>query len=178
MRDLAFRRSVLFGAAALIAGFATPASARPTDNESSLAARLLAAHNHERARVGAPALAWDPALAAAAESYGPTLIGAGTLIHSPRASRPGQRENLWMGTSGYYSPEAMVGSWIAERALTVPGVFPAVSRSGRWEDVSHYTQLVWRSTTHVECAVARGRGQDYLVCRYSPPGNRDGVSLF
>jgi hypothetical protein len=142
-----------------------------------LEARLLALHNGERARVGSPALRWDPALAAAAASYGPSLDRLGRLEHSPRASRPGQRENLWMGTRGAFSPDQMVGSWIAERSYFRPGVFPNVSRTGNWLDVSHYTQLIWRTTTHVGCAVHRGARYDFLICRYSPPGNRDGTPL-
>ncbi|HVM37367.1 MAG TPA: CAP domain-containing protein [Sphingomicrobium sp.] len=144
---------------------------------SGLEARLLALHNGERARVGSPALQWDPALAAAAAAYGPVLERMGRLEHSPRAGRPGQRENLWMGTRGAFSPDDMVGSWIAERAHFRPGVFPNVSRTGNWLDVSHYTQLIWRTTTHVGCAVHRGARYDFLVCRYSPPGNRDGTAL-
>ena len=79
-----------------------------------------------------------------------------------------------MGTRGAYTPEQMVGAWIAERAYYQPGVFPNVSRTGNWLDVSHYTQLIWKGTTHVGCAVHRARNWDYLICRYSPPGNVDG----
>src|SRR4051812_6810735 len=61
-----------------------------------LAARLLAAHNRERAAVGHPALQWDPDLAASAASYGPVLASLHHLVHSPRDTRPGQRENLAM----------------------------------------------------------------------------------
>ncbi|MBA3578252.1 MAG: SCP-like extracellular, partial [Sphingomonas sp.] len=69
------------------------AQAQPFD---PVAARLLAAHNRERALVGAAPLQWDPFLAASAATYGPPLAAlGGQLIHSPRASRPGQRENLW-----------------------------------------------------------------------------------
>jgi hypothetical protein len=37
--------------------------------------------------------------------------------------------------------------------------------------VGHYTQMVWRGTTLVGCALALGRNSEVLVCRYSPPGN-------
>ena len=137
--------------------------------------RLLAAHNRERARMGIAPLQWDPALAAAAASYGPALARIGRLQHSPRAGRDGQRENLWMGTRGAFSPEQMVGNWIAEKSYYRPGMpFPHVSRTGNWADVAHYTQVVWRGTTHVGCAIHRSKQWDYLICRYSPPGNRDG----
>lgn len=141
---------------------------------SDISARLLATHNAERARMGAAPLRWDPALALAAAAYGPTLASLGRLRHSPKGNRPGQRENLWMGTRGAFSPEQMVGTWIAERAHFRPGVYPNVSKTGSWYDVSHYTQLIWKGTTHVGCAIQRSRQWDFLICRYSPPGNIDG----
>jgi uncharacterized protein YkwD len=135
-------------------------------------------HNAERARLGVPPLRWDPALAAAAASYGPALERLGYLRHSPRAVRPGQRENLWMGTRGAFSVDQMVGAWIAERGAYRHAPFPAVSRTANWLDVGHYTQMVWRGTTHVGCAVHRGGRHDFLICRYSPPGNIDGRLAF
>ncbi len=142
--------------------------------DSALAARLLAAHNAERARVGVAPLRWDPALAASAASYGPTLGAIGRLQHSPKASRPGQRENLWMGSAGVFNLEQMVGNWLRERANFHPGTYPYVSRTGNWFDVSHYTQIIWSGTTRVGCAVHRAARWDFLICRYSPPGNIDG----
>ncbi len=150
---------------------ATPAAAA---GPASFADRLLAAHNAERARVGVPPLSWDPRLAQSAAAYGPVLARLGRLQHSPKASRPGQRENLWMGSRGRFSPEQMVGRWIEERRLFRPGIFPNVSASGNWYHVAHYTQLIWRNTTHVGCALHPGGATDYLICRYSPPGNIDG----
>lgn len=135
-------------------------------------------HNVERSRVGVPPLRWDPRLAASAAAYGPILDRLGGLRHSPRSMRPGQHENLWMGTRGAFSPEQMVGSWISEKREFRRGVFPHVSRTGNWVDVGHYTQMVWRGTTHVGCAIHQGRRWDFLICRYSPPGNTDGRYVF
>ena len=140
--------------------------------------RILALHNRERAAVGAPPLAWDPMLAHSAASYGPALERIGRLVHSPRATRPGQRENLAMGTTGYLNDLQLAGMWVAEKHHFAPGLFPNVSRTGNWEDVSHYTQMVWKGTTHVGCALYRGGGNDYLICRYSPPGNTDGKPVY
>lgn len=141
---------------------------------ADITTRLLAIHNLERSRVRVAPLQWDPLLAAAAASYGPSIARSGRLQHSPRASRPGQRENLWMGTRGAFSPEQMVGTWIAERRHFRPGIYPNVSKTGNWYDVSHYTQLIWKGTTRVGCAVHSAGQWDYLICRYSPPGNVDG----
>lgn len=150
------------------------AVAAPVVPSGDMAARFLGAHNGYRAAVGAPPLRWDAKLASDAAAYGPRLAALGQLEHSPRASRPGQRENLWMGPAGRYSPEAMVANWAEERAQFRAGVFPNVSTTGNWLDVSHYTQMIWPTTTSVGCAVTRAGGRDWLVCRYSPPGNVDG----
>jgi len=82
----------------LLCGCATASSgmtASYSRGPAEAAARLLAVHNLERSRVQAPPLQWDAFLASAAASYGPVLARTGRLEHSPRATRPGQRENLW-----------------------------------------------------------------------------------
>ena len=147
-----------------------PDGAAPQDLRN-LETRLLALHNRERRAVGVPALVWDPRLASAAAAYGPELARRGRLAHSPAEARPGQGENLWMGTRGAYSVEEMVGGWAEEKRLFRPGTFPDVSSSGHWGDVAHYTQMIWRSTALVGCAVHRSERWDFLVCRYAPPGN-------
>ncbi len=158
---------------------AAPAIAQPLPEGATgrLAERLLAAHNRERALVGAPPLQWDPELATHAASYGPALATIRHLVHSPREGRPGERENLSMAYHGTMTTEQLVGMWSDEKRLLQPGVFPAVSRTGQWQDVAHYTQMVWPTTTRVGCAIFAA-DWDYLICRYSPPGNIDGKPVF
>ncbi|RZI98369.1 MAG: SCP-like extracellular [Brevundimonas sp.] len=140
-------------------------------------ARLLAAHNAERARVGAPPLIWSDDLEAEARNWAEELIATGRFAHDP--SMHGHGENLWAGWGGRaFTPEDMVGEWIAEKAQYRPGVFPNVSRTGDWVAVGHYTQVVWSGTTHVGCAIASRADRSVLACRYSPPGNVDGGRAF
>ena len=154
------------------------AATASVDSDNNIPARILAMHNRERAAVGSPPLAWDPALAASAASYGPTLASLGRLAHSPRESRPGQRENLAMGSTGYYGLEDLVGFWVEEKRHFQPGLFPDVSRTGYWKDVAHYTQMIWKGTTNVGCALHNQGDRSYLICRDSPPGNADGRPVF
>lgn len=157
-----------------------PGACAPTPSRSPAAeganasAILLQAHNRERAAVRVRPLAWDPGLAAGAAGYARQLALNGRLRHSLRAVRAGQGENLWMGTRGGYPVQRMVGSWSAEKAYFRPGVFPAVSRTGDWTAVGHYTQMIWPTTTRVGCAIASSARFDVLVCRYAPAGNIDG----
>ena len=117
------------------------------------------------------------AFAADASRHGPNLAAAGRLFHSPRETRRGQGENLWMGTAGAYRIEAMVDSWASERRWFRPGIFPNVSTSGNWADIGHYTQMIWPATTRVGCAIHRSRRSDYLICRYAPAGNVSGTRV-
>jgi hypothetical protein len=68
----------------------------------------------------------------------------------------------------------MIGTMVAEERVFRAGTFPDVSATGEWNDVAHFTQIVWPATTHVGCAVASSATTDYFVCRYSPTGNKDG----
>jgi hypothetical protein len=131
--------------------------------------RLLAAHNRERAALNLPALRWNTDLARGAAEWSQRLAAGSRVEHATGGS--GQGENIWMGTAGRFAPETMVEAWLDEKAHFTPGTFPRVSRTGRWADVGHYTQMVWRDTSDVGCAVARGRQADVLVCRYARPGN-------
>jgi len=173
------RLHVLAASAALLAGTAASAQPAPQGATGEIAERILAAHNRERAAVGAPPLQWDATLAEHAASYGPVLASLRHLVHSPRESRPDERENLAMAWHGTLSPEDLVAMWSRERQLLEPGsyLFPGASRTGRWEDIAHYTQMVWPTTTRVGCAIYPA-DWDYLICRYSPPGNKDGKPIF
>jgi hypothetical protein len=160
---------------ASIAAFAAPTSSAAQPLVASLfPARIIAAHNSERALVGAPALLWDNDLGTAAATYAQQMAFTGRFEHSDRKARRGIGENLWMGTHGAYTVESMVGAWASEKRMFFPGIFPNNSRTGNWMAVGHYTQMIWPNTTRVGCALASTPRTDYLVCRYSPAGNIDG----
>lgn len=147
-------------------GFANPVGfARP----ASFAERLLIAHNLERDRVNVPRLEWSAKLATQAQAWAETLTRSNRFEHAQ--DRAGAGENLWMGPSQRYSAEQMIGGFVEEVRYFHTGQFPDVSSTGSWHDVGHYTQLIWRGTQQVGCAVGQGRANDILVCRYWPAGN-------
>ena len=82
-----------------------------------------------------------------------------------------------MGTKRRFAFAEMIQSLVDERQFFKSGQFPEVSTSGKWADVGHYTQIVWRTTREVGCAKAEGRQFDFLVCRYYPAGNVIGTYL-
>lgn len=152
---------------------------RPAPRGEGLMRReVMALHDRARADYGVAPLAWDERLARSAAGYARKLARSGRFEHDPQIGvQPRQGENLWMGTRGGYRYADMIQGMIDERANYVPGVFPNVSRTGRWWEVAHYTQLVWPATTRVGCAVASNRSDDYLVCRYLTAGNVVGTPL-
>jgi uncharacterized protein YkwD len=147
-------------------------SAQPEIN--GFARALLAEHNHARDQAGVPRLSWSNKLAREAQGWAERLARDGRMYHSTNEQSGGAGENLWMGAAGYYGPDTMIGAFVDERRHYVHAAFPNISRTGRWQDVGHYTQVVWRDTKEVGCAVARGQRDDFLVCRYWPAGNWNG----
>lgn len=166
------------GASAVLA-LASPVLLGATANGASFHERVLAAHNRERISYGAPPLSWDQSLADGAYGWADHLAKTGRFAHSPddpRAEPVG--ENIWGGTAAKYSPESMVNLWISEKRFFKPGTFPQNSTTGDVQDVSHYTQVMWRSSRRVGCAVSRGAREDILVCRYASAGNMIGEKPF
>lgn len=157
---------------------ATPAILGATALTSSFETRVLAAQNRERRAMSIEPLAWDPALALSAKDWANYLAKTGKFEHAPERPLDPQGENLWAGTKNYYSLEAMVDSWVREKRNFRPGTFPNNSITGRVQDVGHYTQLVWRQTRLVGCAIAKSEQEDILVCRYSDAGNYLGEKPF
>lgn len=136
-----------------------------------IATPILKVHNRERAAVRVEPLVWDDTLADHASVWAAKRVQLGKLQHSEIRDRPGEGENLWMGSANSYSPGEMAEAWADEKRDFRYGVFPRVTAGAPWQTVGHYAQMIWRGTTRIGCALAHGRKWDVLVCRYSPPGN-------
>ncbi|MDM7957943.1 CAP domain-containing protein [Blastomonas sp.] len=158
-------------------GLYNPVSVQQQTIAPSLQADILEAHNDARQQVGIAPMAWSEPLAAAAGAYASQMSRSGHFAHSSQA--PGARphgENLWMGTRGAYSHAEMAGSWVDEQRLYDGGSVDQAISTGTFGDTGHYTQIIWRGTKQVGCAVASDAQDDYLVCRYLPAGNVMGAS--
>ncbi|GMN13538.1 CAP domain-containing protein [Altererythrobacter sp. MTPC7] len=154
---------------------AEPAAAAQQIN--MFAQSLLGAHNDARQKVGAPPLRWSAPLQDDAARYAAVLAEKNMIEHASAEARKGAGENLWIGTTGFYSTRAMIDAFLSEERYFKPGVFPDVSTTGNWIDVGHYTQIIWKDTQEVGCAIANNSQNDVLVCRYMPSGNWRGVAI-
>lgn len=142
-----------------------------------LRADMMAAHNAARQQVGLGPMVWSPALAAEAKKYARQISRTRQFAHSTpsRGANP-QGENLWMGTHDAYSFAEMANSWVDERQLYDGGSISDAMSDGTFGAIGHYTQIIWRGTSKVGCAVVSNVDDDYLVCRYLPAGNVMGAS--
>lgn len=130
---------------------------------------MLAAHNTVRARVGTGPLVWSDRLAAVAREWADTLLSRKQFKHRPNSPFG---ENLYEIRGATATPAEVVNAWAAEsrnydyNANRCRGV------------CGHYTQVVWRDTKQVGCAVAQSSDRQIWVCEYDPPGNYVGKRPF
>lgn len=131
---------------------------------------LLQAHNKARAEVGVGPLMWSKEIAIYAQEWAEHLASTQCrLEHHPRSGtcKHVYGENLFMGTAGYYDVADAVKAWEGEKIYYNGEAL----NSSNWKDSGHYTQVVWKGTTHVGCAKAECKGNMLVVCNYDPPGN-------
>jgi hypothetical protein len=137
---------------------------------------ILEAHNGYRAQVGVPPLQWSSELAGQAQSWANQLAATSSLGNE-RGIPFGQNAISYHPNKGDSYPQAL-DAWGSEQQDYIPGIFPDVSRTGSIAAVGQYTQMVWRNTTEVGCAVAGDQYYAVLVCFYNPPGNIFGETVF
>ncbi|XP_076868976.1 cysteine-rich secretory protein LCCL domain-containing 1 [Brachyhypopomus gauderio] len=148
---------------------------------------ILDLHNTLRAQVFPPAanmehMVWDAELERTAEEWAETCLWE----HGPAGLLPHIGQNLGVHWGRYRPPTSHVQAWYDEvRDYSFP--YPQECRphcpftcSGA-QVCTHYTQLVWATSSRVGCAInvcydMNVWGQIwskavYLVCNYSPKGN-------
>ncbi len=175
---LAVAMSSLLAAASLggCDGEGAGGDAGPMGNpqEPTELAGTLVAHNQARLQVGIPQLTWDPELAATAKAWATKCKDVeapiGLVDHNPdRADGFSTTvgENIY-GSSGAASGPAAVAAWANEAANYNYASNQCTGVCG------HYTQLVWRETERVGCALHQCDGLRFggtVVCDYAPAGN-------
>jgi pathogenesis-related protein 1 len=131
---------------------------------NALAQEMLTVHNAIRAERKLPPLQWSNELAAYSKRWANTLLAKNLSIHNPNSP---YGENIFLAGVGS-APSLAVKQWASESRD-----YDYRTNSCR-TDCGHYTQIVWRDSRRVGCALARGSQRDVWVCSYDPPGNYRG----
>ncbi|KAL0950954.1 hypothetical protein HGRIS_007706 [Hohenbuehelia grisea] len=145
-------------------GSSSASSSASASSNSGDQGRYLAAHNSFRARHGAGALTWSDQLAGKAQEWANNC----KFEHSGGSLGP-FGENLAAGTGDSYNIESAIKSWTDESKDYNPSN----------PNPSHFTQVVWKGSTQLGCAMAQCDGifassfgkAKFFVCEYSAQGN-------
>jgi len=116
---------------------------------------------------------WNITLAQHAQVWADHIATTGVILHDPNRGAEGENIAWFKGHDAADCAHALAGWYDKEEPLydyDNPGFLP---------ETSHFTQVVWRSTTTFGVAqTSTGSGlskQTYIVARYFPAGNIKGI---
>jgi hypothetical protein len=144
---------------------------------------FVAAHNQARSGPLIPApspalppVTWDGILADAVYNYAVRCQGANDLLsHNANRSTDYQAlggsgyvgENIYGSGGATVTPAAAIDLWMGEA--------PSYDyNSGDFGTAGHYTQIVWRASVRIGCAIVDCPALRYhntVICDYAPGGN-------
>ena len=133
---------------------------------------VLSFHNQVRAAVGSPQLSWSAKLSAYAQQWADYLATSNNCQLKHRTPPIGEGglsygENIFEGSASYRPIDA-ANTWYKEHEKYTY----AIVSQNNWYQTGHYTQMVWKKTTHVGVGVAVCKnGQLIVVANYYPAGN-------
>ena len=120
---------------------------------------ILKLHNEKRALHKVPPLKWSNQAAEKAKQWADRCVFA----HS---NNKNYGENL---ASGHQNWDEVMRDWYDKEIVHYNYNYPGFSMQ-----TGHFTQIVWKSTKKVGCAMSPCGGRPLYVCKYWPPGNRSG----
>ncbi|KAK7279409.1 hypothetical protein RJT34_24461 [Clitoria ternatea] len=134
-----------------------------------IAQEFLHAHNWVRKVYKLPELVWDEKLASYARGYLMQRYEDCMLVHSDSDFG----ENVFWGKKLHWTASDATYWWYVERQWYD---FKTLTCLPPPKNCGHFTQLVWRDSARVGCALqhCRNSTQGMLIaCEYDPPGNYD-----
>ena len=141
---------------------------------------FLSHHNLARTEYKVPALEWDVAIANYAQEWAEYLAKKKRckLLHREELERNPENygENLyWISSGDNFEPVRASLNWYEEKSIFEKNNH----RFNHHLDMGHYTQMIWKNTTHVGAGYAQcPSGAIIVVANYNPPGNFIGSNPF
>ena len=156
--------------------------AKPQLTKQQLFAGALDSHNRVRAKHGLNPLKWSDKLAKYSQEWADHLGKGQSCQMYHRSGSPPYGENLYRSSATIWTDQ---GKEVRrdKNQVTIRHVVKAWADEEPWynyksnsclpgKQCGHYTQMVWRDTTEVGCAVKFcGDQSQNWVCSYNPPGN-------
>ncbi|XP_019054409.1 PREDICTED: pathogenesis-related protein PRB1-3-like [Nelumbo nucifera] len=133
---------------------------------------FLWAHNRVRAYMKEPLFTWDKKLARFARRFAAERVKDCLMIHSNNTELG---ENIFWGGTAVWTAVDVVRYWVNE-CMNYDSV---TNQCHEGSLCGHYTQIVWRNSTQLGCALRHcDNGGMFAICNYYPSGNFVGESPF
>ena len=135
---------------------------------------LIVKHNSIRVKHNSGALTKLDDIAALAQVTANGCVEAGGLVHSGNSYN-----NQWLGQNLYVcggmtpTADSVLEGWYTEEEVNYD-YNTGTSKNGGV--IGHFTQVVWKNSKQIGCAIAQGnwsgyRNSYYVCCNYFPGGN-------
>ncbi|MDX1960600.1 MAG: CAP domain-containing protein [Leptospiraceae bacterium] len=135
-----------------------------TGNEPSRLKGITEAHNIYRRGKNVPDLVWDESIASYAQEWADNLKKTRNCKMQHRSTNK-YGENLAWAMGKQMSTYDVVKMWNDEEK-------DYDYKANTCNDVcGHYTQVVWKTSKRLGCAVTTCGNSEVWVCNYDPPGN-------
>ena len=145
-------------------------------NWDSYYKELINTHNKLRIKHGLPFLTQDKQLEKFAQDTANNSLISGTLKVGENF-RDGKfyGQNLYLGTGNPHTGKYVAEYWYSE----IDNYSFSTGKTINGGPIGHFTQMVWKTTQKIGCAVAIGRWKVYkesyyICCYYYPGGNLSG----
>lgn len=128
-------------------------------------AGMTEAHNVYRRALKIPDLVWDDQIAAYAQEWANNLKSKNCSMTHRTSNKYG--ENLAWSSGWKMGSSDVVKMWYDE----VKDYNYSTNSCKSGAVCGHYTQVVWKNSLRLGCAMASCNNSEIWVCNYDPPGN-------
>ncbi len=140
-------------------------------NEPDVLKGITAAHNFYRKKAGVQPLQWSNKIAAYSQEWANYLQRNNRCYMKHRKGRfkvEKYGENLAWASGKKLNSYFVVKQWYDEVK------YYNYQKNSCRSVCGHYTQVMWKTSKFVGCAIARCQNSEVWVCNYDPPGNYRG----